>query len=404
MVADSSSKNKQASLPLPRWKKLLFSAVVFFFVAAFLEVSAIWYLKIFDGYDGKHLLQYEFDPYKNILPARNYVDTRGIRHNSQGFRRTNEVPIEKPPGTYRIFLMGGSTAYGLGGLWPHLQREYAVIDNKDTIDAYLERYLAKAFPNREIEVINAAITSAWTHHHLIYLNQTIFRFDPDMVIFLDGYNDFYHWAENHDQFVMYAYQERSRVIMGDPSLYSLGYTNMWWLFRKSAFAHLAFRTIREFRKSITNKPPLPPMDVEQSLQSLQSVYSNNALKMIERMALMLRAEGVAGVFVIQPMLILERGRSEMPEFERKLFEFNVKFSRINYESYIHRAVQYVSERERNTVEPLGGFFINGTGIYKDAKEQIFTDYTHLTPKGNEILAEYIGARIIPRIRATTGRR
>ncbi len=113
-----------------------------------LELAATWYLKAFRGYDGEHLLQYEFDPYKNIIPTRNFVDTRGIRHNSQGFRRSTEVPLAKSEETYRIFLMGGSTAYGLGGLWPHLQRDYEVIDNSETIDAYLQKYLQHALPRK----------------------------------------------------------------------------------------------------------------------------------------------------------------------------------------------------------------------------------------------------------------
>ena len=78
------------------------------------------------------------------------------------------------PGTYRIFLMGASTAYGLGGLWPHIEDRYPVLKNPETIDAYLEQEAAGAIrPDLQIEVINAAITSTWTHHNLIYLNQTI---------------------------------------------------------------------------------------------------------------------------------------------------------------------------------------------------------------------------------------
>jgi len=111
-----------AAATLPRWKSVLFWIILATIVLGTLELAATWYLKLFEGYDGKHLLQYEFDPYKNVLPTRNYVDTRGIHHNSQGFRRLSDVPVEKPANTYRIFLMGGSTAYGTGSLFTRIQR------------------------------------------------------------------------------------------------------------------------------------------------------------------------------------------------------------------------------------------------------------------------------------------
>src|SRR5262245_21550088 len=119
-------------VPISRRKLLVFWLILVVFVLGVLQLGAYIYLRVARGYDGQHLMQYEFDPYKNILPTRNYVDTRGIRHNSVGFRRSSEVSRAKPAGTIRIFLMGGSTAYGLGGQWANIQRDYAVIRNDQT--------------------------------------------------------------------------------------------------------------------------------------------------------------------------------------------------------------------------------------------------------------------------------
>ena len=92
-------------------------------------------LRVLRGFDGKHLYQYVFDPYKNIRLTRNFYDTRGIRHNAQGFRRDEDTPREKPEGTYRIFLMGGSTGYGLHSLSRYGAREYPVIRNDEKISS-----------------------------------------------------------------------------------------------------------------------------------------------------------------------------------------------------------------------------------------------------------------------------
>ena len=47
-------------------------------------------------------MQYAFDPYKNMRLSPGYVDTRGIRHNDQGFRHDGHVSREKPEDVTRV--------------------------------------------------------------------------------------------------------------------------------------------------------------------------------------------------------------------------------------------------------------------------------------------------------------
>ena len=385
--------------PRPSRRTVLLAALAaVLLLGAMLELGTRLYLRATNGYDGEHLYQFAFDPYKNILPTPNYVDTRGVQHNSVGFRRSGEVSLVKPPGTYRIFLMGASTAYGLGGLWPHIDDKYPVLENTETIDAYLEQELGARLPGQHIEVINAAITSTWTHHNLIYLNQAILKYQPDMVLFLDGFNDYYFYDERHDQFASYTYSLPSRVILGEPTLYSIAYANGWWLFRKSALVHLLARGAGNLKLALSSKPPRTPIDVEQAVAGQARVFEANALKMEERSGLILRREGVIPVFMLQPMLILERNRPGMAGVERRLFEFNVESYLPNYEPFIIRAVQTVRAREGEMAARVGGTFIDLTQIYELADGQIFTDYAHLTPLGNQIAARYVAERILPLIR------
>jgi hypothetical protein len=388
---------------LARWKRTLFWVLLVMVVLTVLEVSARVGLRLLRGFDGKHLYQYAFDPYKNILPTPDFVDTRGVRHNSVGFRRSSEVSVGKPPGTYRVFLMGASTAYGLGGLWSHLQREYAVLDNTETIDAYLEGILSDSLPGVKVEVINAAITSTWTHHHLIYLNQRILRYDPDMVLFLDGFNDFFYIDPRHDQFASYSYSMPSRVILGDPTLKALAYANGWWLFRKSAAAHVGSRALSAVKLALARQPEPPPLDVDSAMAGLRATFPRNALKMHERSGLILQAEGVRAVFLLQPLLILERNRAGMPSIERQLFEFNVSSYRPNYEEFMHRAVPYIREAENAMAARVGGTFLDLNGLFDGTEAQIYTDYAHLTPLANRMVADRISRTVLPLIRTDLAR-
>src|SRR5215813_1350973 len=83
----STVRTVESATDVPRRRKILFSAFLIVSAGTILELGATWYLKRFEGYDGTHLLQYEFDPYKNIHLTPNYVNTFAIHHNGQGFRK-----------------------------------------------------------------------------------------------------------------------------------------------------------------------------------------------------------------------------------------------------------------------------------------------------------------------------
>lgn len=398
-----TSAPKQAPhMRLPLWKKVLFSATLLVIVVTVLELTAALYLKAFRGYDGEHLLQYEFDPYKNILPTPNFVDTRGVAHNSQGFRHPMDVPYAKAPGTLRVFLMGASTAYGTGGLWPHLQRDFEVLHDSTTISAYLQQELDRLVPNAKVEVVNAAIPSIWTHHHLIYLNQQILRFDPDLVIFLDGFNDFFINSSDHHQFASYAYKEHAHVIMGEPTLKALAYANVWWASRRSAFAHVFFRQLQNVGRIAAGRAERATMDADASFATLQRVFPRNALPMIERTALILTHEDVDALFILQPLLITERDRPGAPEMEQRLFEFNVSSHHEGYEAFMLRAAPWVSGEVERAVTSLGASFFNANRMFSGVEGQVYTDYAHLTPLGNRMLAARIATVVTPQLTARVG--
>src|SRR5688572_3693724 len=64
-----------------------------------------------------------------------------------------------------------------------------------------------------------------------------------------------------------------------------------------------------------------PMNVERSVANLEQVFPRNALATQRRIGLILRDAGVVPVFMLQPMLILEREHKPMSEMEQRLFDF-----------------------------------------------------------------------------------
>jgi lysophospholipase L1-like esterase len=397
-----SWKSKSSALTLAhgavsRRVKVIGYMVMIFLSCAVLEVAAYGYLRLFEGYDGTHLMNYEFDDYKNIRPTPYYHNTKGIYHNGEGFRRSEETPLAKEEGSYRIFIMGGSTAYGLGSLSKYGQEKYSVIRNDETIDHYLEKFLEGRTPYKKVEVINAAITSQMSHHHLIYLNQTILKYHPDMIIFIDGFNDYYPYTKGFDQFRDYAYRERVHQYMAEPSISAwLGYTG-WWLFRKSHFVHVAGKTllpIWQWVKSIGHRRAR--MNVDVALANLRKNARNNFLKMVERNSLILKNEGVVAVFTVQPEIEFKQSKMFTKMEQDILQEMNTHWA-INYSEFKNRARPMVLEWLRQVTGRTGSFLIDLTDPFGGLDEDAYTDYCHLTPAGNKRLAEYLGERVLPLI-------
>jgi hypothetical protein len=358
------------------------------------ELSAYLYLRIFTGYDGQHLMNYEFDDYKNVRPTPDYRNTRGVFHNHQGFRRSTDTARVKPAGVYRIFVMGGSTAYGLQSLSRYGQEKYSVIRNDQTIDHYLEQYLAERLGRGRVEVINAAITSHYSHHHLIYLNQTILKYSPDMIVFIDGFNDYYAYQHGFDQFRDYAYQERAHQMLDAPTAGAwLEYTG-WWLFRKSHMVHLAGRTVQPLWQQIRKiGKPRNRIDMDSALKDLRVNAEGNFVKMIERSALILRHEGVVPVFTLQPELVFKQQKVLTP-LERQIYrELDTEWQE-NFVEYKNLARPIVTEYARHAAEGSGAQYYDLTDIYGGVTDDVYTDYCHLTPIGNQRLAEYLGEKLL----------
>ncbi|MGQ0554973.1 MAG: hypothetical protein ACT4PN_03380 [Nitrospiraceae bacterium] len=391
---DKQAMSSKKARPLV---KIVAAALVLLLSGFSLEGAAYLYLKFFDGYDGIHLMNYQYDDYKIIMPTPNYSNAKGIFHNAQGFREREDTPRKKANGAFRIFVMGGSTGYGLGSLSTFGQKQYSIIKNNETIDYYLEEYLKAKFPRDRIEVINAAITSHFSHHHLIYLNQTILKYDPDMVVFIDGFNDYYPYTKNFDQFADYAYAERAHLFMMEPTFEAWAKYSGWWLFRKSHFVHLAAKTLRplwiSISRSLSGNGRIH-IDVKDALENLQENARGNFVKIIERNGLILRHEGVAAVFALQPEIAFRQSKKFSP-LEEDIFREMEDHWQENFVQFKNEARPIVTRLVKDAAEKTDSLFVDLTDVYGNVGGDVYTDYCHLTPLGNQKLAEGLGDSIVP---------
>ncbi|HEX7571695.1 MAG TPA: hypothetical protein VF514_01275, partial [Bacteroidota bacterium] len=85
---------------------------------------------------------------------------------------------EKPPGTYRIFCLGGSTTVG----FPYWFNA--------AFSTFLRTRLRALFPDRAIDVINLGLT-ATNSFTVLDIARDLADAEPDLVLVYDGHNEFY---------------------------------------------------------------------------------------------------------------------------------------------------------------------------------------------------------------------
>ena len=95
---------------------------------------------------------------------------------------------------------------------------------------------------RRIEVINAGVTGYQTFQHLVYLNEILWEYEPDWVIFLDGHNDFYSVRSDFNHWRDYAYAPAGDLLTR-PSLSYAAYSGAKAAAESSNFAYVSFRLL-----------------------------------------------------------------------------------------------------------------------------------------------------------------
>jgi hypothetical protein len=125
------------------------------------------------------------DAYVNLVDVPAFFAVKEIRGrrfyqvtHPEAYRgRRILFPVEKPPGTFRIFVLGESASAG----WPHPPGEI--------FSEYLEQALERAFPERRFEVINVS-AHAYAAYRIRLIFENVIRFEPDALVLWTGNNEF----------------------------------------------------------------------------------------------------------------------------------------------------------------------------------------------------------------------
>jgi len=273
----------------------------------------------------------------------------GVHHNAQinswQMRSREEVQIPKPEGVYRIFLTGGSTAFGSGAP-----------SQETTIGAILEDRLNENQTHRQekrYEVFTFANPAWASTHERIAIENYLSELQPDMIISFSGNNDVF-WGQ-------------------------AGSNVLWFnIFSDDYFRSLINAALKVGgREELSDLPRVRPAPESVPPPTVAYRLSKN----VQLGAHALQHTGVTWVFFLQPTLsvtkkILSRRESDfLQDYDKRYMDYFVQC--------------YQSITADLVLLGLDNFsFVDLSGIFDhySSEEEMFLDQFHFGDKGNAVIA------------------
>lgn len=385
--------------------RLLLIVLIALVAVVALELGARFVLKAQDqGTDpvagGRHL----YHPYRSHQLNPTYVrdlDTHGLKlHSADGFRSDRPIAKDRTPGVIRIVMMGGSALYGIGAEAPYPRQP--TLKNDETVPARLEARLnaelAAAGRNEKVEVINAAVVAYRTFHHLVYFNETLYEYRPDLVLFLDGHNDFYHY-EVYNNWQTYVGGTESLTRHFDHrGLWFTALANVRFLAQYSN----VFMVLEKAMQRSWPEVPGPRFAQLDAPRTVEAAFPANVPQLLD--------ESIMKTYRQLKTL------GEMFDFEMMVFlQPQVAFEKAANLSPGDREIQSITARHeinprRAELRPLFPeqfrrhdiAFADIADIATEASsgQDLYLDYCHLSPAGSVVAAE----RMLPHVKEMVWRR
>jgi hypothetical protein len=284
---------------------------------------------------------------------------RYVNVDENGFR------ISKHQGTwppakekdFSIFVFGGSSAFGYG------------VSDSETVASFSQEGLSKAGLKRAPFVYNFGRGHYYSTQERILFEKLLAEGHvPDMAVFLDGLNEFFYYSDNGTA-LSSSFEKLLRGDLGELFLKEL---------RKR---YSVLRSLRNMRKRIKRL-----FTRSAGLQRRERGTPDPAglMKVIERYMInkrMIEATGAAfnvqTVFVWQPIPGYEYDLSLHP------------FVKGGFGRHGYSREGYPLMKEYVESHDLGNNFLWCAGIGKEAKEPLYVDLTHYSPRMSALFAEII---------------
>jgi hypothetical protein len=293
--------------------------------------------------------------------------------NELGYR--GDLPTHDKGNEFRIFLLGGSTAYHG---FPY----------EKTISQKLETQLKqKGLSNAK--VYNFGVASANSGQELSLLIHKLVNYNPDMVISYDGGNDLQPYLYDPRPNYPYDFAVREKSIIQFKELENLKFSQLLLIFfKKSRVINHFFR--QNIDNSILYTPELRKEVGYGSPQWKQQIvvdYAQNIMKMQQISS----SFGFDHVALLQPIVIY---KEPLVGQEKNLFN-TIIFAKDVYDSFALNLENLEQVRGLN-------FFYDLRDVFDGQNQEFFWDFIHINEEpGHDILADVISDIVLTRIKSNS---
>jgi hypothetical protein len=320
--------------------------------------------------------------------------------NNAGFREPRDIPLEKPSDELRIFLTGGSTAFGMGATGEaHSAVGPYTLEYRETISHIMEKILnsTAAIPGKKIRVYNAAVWGyAYQHDFLRYITK-LRRYKPDMIVSLDGANEIALVSKitpDWDYFKEGQYSNIWRQVFSYNGAGLSSYLTLW--LKNNTYLMSALwagrDTVQELSGALLDKTDSwdsqgsEPYSLKISVEERSKHVGRNVaevMSVVEKFDLALKNDGVAHIFALQPWFYLTK--KPLQEQEKALMK--LQGAKRYYGLPSDQMYQFLIERIVESAKRNQYFVADFSRYFDDVSERVFTDWCHLTAGANYLLAK-----------------
>lgn len=322
----------------------------------------------------------EFESYTHFRPRAFRGRYYGV--TSAGYRLARvEGPWPPTPANYNVFFFGGSTAFGVGPYWA-------------TVASYLQEAMdGSGRFDRPVRVYNFGRSGYQSSQEQVLFHRLLsVGHRPDMVVFLDGLNDFC-WIDGNPS----SWQALAQFFNGTNEAYRRtmeghGIVTQWGSLRQFVetmplmrlIGAAIDRTTAEAAPRYTAGADAPPETPEPPavLRGVIDRYLGN-MRQVKAVA---EAFGIEPVFVWQPI---------------PTYKYDLRYHAFNPDRlgcHVNSKFGYPIMAQVAAAKPLGDRFVWAADMQEGLKEPLYVDAFHYTAPMSRRIAAFIDQAIRARQR------
>ena len=298
-----------------------------------------------------------------------YDTGKGYKINGQSFRYDEDIPEKPGENEVRVFITGGSVAFGAG------------VNMDQVYSSVAENYIKELIPESRVRFINAGVGGVVSTNERAWIENHVIRYTPSYVIMFSGWNDTYYGQDGGSNFpkelskaygLPFSENKRPNINKIFPPLSTDDY-----VLKSIYIIELVIRNLRV--GDIIYKYMIDEDDIIQII--LKNNYSINSF---------LSDRGIKFIYYLQPSLFsTDKSLVECEKYN--IYYYNKLYRK--FPEYNNRIYTKLREILPQHAREYGYVYVDSDTIINKSEDGIFFDFAHMGERGNRLVGEHMAKLI-----------